>query len=69
MSTQEDWITTSEAVKISGYHLDHIRRLLREGELMGRKWGSAWQVSRTSLMAYLSKIQTLGEKRGPKSEN
>lgn len=69
MSIQEDWITTSEAVNISGYHLDHIRRLLREGELIGRKWGSAWQVSRESLMEYLSKIQSLGEKRGPKADN
>jgi excisionase family DNA binding protein len=63
----EDWITTAEACKLSGYHVDHVRRLLRSGEVKGRKWGSAWQVSRQSLKDYLKRMKQQGERRGPKS--
>ena len=49
----EDWLTTYEAVRISGYELDYIRKLIRAKKITGRKWGQSWQVSRTSLMAFL----------------
>ncbi len=62
----EDWITTREAVKLSGYHLDHIRRLIRAGEVKGRKIVIVWLVSRLSLMAYLRKQEHRGERRGRK---
>lgn len=62
----EDWITTREAVKLSGYHLDHIRRLTRAGEVKGRKIVIVWLVSRSSLMAYLRKQEQRGERRGRK---
>ena len=28
----QDWITTAEAAQISGYHRDHIRRLITGGK-------------------------------------
>ncbi len=62
----DDWITTREAAKLSGYHQEHIRRLIRAREVKGRKFLIVWQVSRTSFMAYLKKQQRRGEKRGPK---
>jgi Helix-turn-helix domain len=62
----DDWITTREAVKLSGYHLDHIRRLVRGGEVKARKIVIVWLVSRSSLMAYLRKQEQRGEKRGRK---
>ena len=64
----DDWLSTKEAATLSGYHPDHIRRLLRKGEVSARKWGNAWMVNRNSLLAYLKKIEKLGDKRGPKSE-
>jgi len=63
----EDWITTAEAVKLTGYHRNHIHRLIRQGGVQARKFGPVWQVSRASLLAYVRRVEKLGEKRGPKS--
>jgi hypothetical protein len=62
----EDWITTREAVKLSGYHVGHIQLLLRSGAVKGRKFLIVWQVSRQSLEAYLRKQAQQGERRGRK---
>ncbi|MBP8056837.1 MAG: helix-turn-helix domain-containing protein [Chloroflexi bacterium] len=59
----EDWITTQDAAELSGYHPDHLRRLIRAGEIRGRKWGSAWQVSRESLLVYMDAAAKAGDKR------
>ena len=63
----EDWITTAEAAELSGYHIDHLRDLLANGRIKGRKWGREWMVSRDGLMAYIRKVEKLGAKRGPKT--
>jgi len=63
---EEDWITTVEASKLSKYHLDHLRRLLRNGDIHGKKWGHSWMVSRKSLVTYLRKMESKGSRRGPK---
>lgn len=60
------WITTSEAVELSGYHHKHILLLLRTGKVQGQKWGRDWQVSQSSLLAYLHNAERAGKKRGPK---
>jgi len=67
----EDWLTTYEAVRISGYELDYIRKLIRAKKITGRKWGQSWQVSRTSLLGFLKSKEQQGQKRGrkPKLEN
>ncbi len=61
-----DWITTTEAVEISGYHIKYIHKLLQTGKVKGHKWGRAWQVSRASLLDHIGKAEKLGAKRGPK---
>ena len=63
----QDWITTAEAVTLSGYHIVTLRKLLLAGKVKGKKWGREWQVSRISLLAYMLKIEKLGAKRGPKT--
>ncbi len=63
----QDWITTTEAVALSGYHVVTLRKLLLSGKVKGQKWGREWQVSRTSLLAYIHKVERLGAKRGPKA--
>jgi hypothetical protein len=67
----EDWLTTYEAVQISGYELDYIRKLVRAKKIVGRKWGQSWQVSRASLLEFLKSKEQQGEKRGrkPKLQN
>jgi len=64
-----EWITTSKASQISGYHPERIRELLRERKIEGQKFGSIWQVNRISLIAYLEKMQGLGDRRGPKPKS
>ena len=62
----EAWITTEEAVELSGYHIVHLRRLLRSGAINGRKFGPVWQVSKSSLLAYLQTASDSSDKRrGP----
>lgn len=62
----EDWLTTYEAVQLSGYELDYIRKLVRANKIIGRKWGQSWQVNRESLLEFLNGKQQQGEKRGRK---
>ena len=62
----EDWLTTYEAVQISGYELDYIRKLVRADKIVGRKWGQSWQVSRKSLQEFLKNREQQGQKRGRK---
>ena len=61
-----DWITTVEAAELSGYHPDYIRKLLQAGRIKAQKFGLVWQVSRTSVLAYVRQVEKLGERRGPK---
>ena len=62
----EDWLTTYEAVQISGYELDYIRKLVRAKKITSRKWGQSWQVSRKSLQEFIKSKKQQGEKRGRK---
>ena len=62
----EDWITTREAIKASGYTANHLRILVLEGRIMGRKVATVWLVNRKSLDAYLKEQAERGEKRGRK---
>jgi excisionase family DNA binding protein len=64
-----DWITTREASQLSGYHPEHVRELLREGKVRGRKFGDVWQVDRANLLAYVRSVEKLGAKRGPKTHD
>jgi excisionase family DNA binding protein len=44
------WLTTEEAAKILNYDSEYVRRLLREGRLKGKKFGTIW-------MIYFSSVQ------------
>ena len=63
----EDWITTQEAAEFSGYHVNHLRRLIRAGEIQARKISFLWFVNRQSLLAYMAQAEQSDDKRrGPK---
>lgn len=63
----EDWLTTFEAANLSGYNPDYIRLLIRTEKVIARRWGGwSWQVSRQSLESYMTTVEKVGEKRGPK---
>ena len=61
---EENWITTAEAVEISKFHIEYVRKLIRSRRLAARKWGREWMVSRQSLISYLQ----LERKPGPKQK-
>jgi excisionase family DNA binding protein len=63
----DEWITSAEAAELSGYHPEHLRRLVREGRIKARKFGNVWQIDRKSLLAYLEAAEKSDDKRrGPK---
>ena len=64
--TEPEWITTADAVKLSGYHVERVRELLREGKVKGQKFGTIWQVEKRSLLLYVQEIESIGKRRGPK---
>lgn len=61
-----DWITTEQAVELSGYHREYLRERIRDGKIKARKFATVWQVNRHSLLAYMRGQEKRGEKRGPK---
>lgn len=63
---ETEWITTKQASALSGYHPDYIRQLARAGDIEARKWLRDWQVNKASLLRYLKKLESRGERRGPK---
>jgi len=65
----ENWITTEQAAELSGYHPEHVRELLKAGNVKGQKFGQVWMIDRVSLLAYVRKSQKLGAKRGPKKRS
>ena len=47
-----DYMTTQEAADKLGYHVESVRRMLRDKELAGVKWGKSWFVLRKSVEEY-----------------
>jgi hypothetical protein len=69
MSEESDlirWISVSDAAHVSGYHPEHLRKLLKAGKINGRKFATIWQVDTGSLLAYIHQVEKSGAKRGPK---
>lgn len=65
-TSADDWISVREAAQLAGYHIEHVRLLIRQGEIKGRKIITVWQVNRPSLTAYLEHQAERGERRGRK---
>lgn len=66
MKDNDTWLTVNEAAKLSNYHPERIRELIREKKIVAQKFSIVWQVNRRSLIDFLEKTQLLGKKRGPK---
>lgn len=63
----EEWISINDAAECSGYHPEHLRRLIRDGIIDARKFGPLWQVNYRSLMEYKAIAEKSDDKRrGPK---
>ena len=66
MALDDDWLTVNEAAKLSGYHPESIRELIRQEKIEARKFSIVYQVNRESLLAYIAQAKKMGEKRGRK---
>ncbi len=62
MKNIEDWLTASEAARLTGYNIQYILRLVRSKKVKAIKWGAAWMIDRASLLNYKKE----GERRGPR---
>ncbi len=69
MKKNQEWLTVNEAAKLSGYNADHLRELIRDGKIKAQKFSIVWMVDGESLLAYKTKAQASGEKRGRKPQN
>jgi excisionase family DNA binding protein len=59
----EGWITTDEAATLTGYSRAYIRRLANHGRVEARKIVRDWLISRQSLLAHKTRMETLGDQR------
>jgi excisionase family DNA binding protein len=50
----EEWITTQEAANFSGLSQSHVRYLIRNGLVPGRKLGRDWVTTRRAIEEYLA---------------
>ena len=55
-----EWITAREAADLTGYHVKYVRRLVKEGRIVGRKRGRDWWVDKASVRAYVDEMKRLG---------
>jgi len=60
-------ISVKSAAFHSGYNVQYLRRLIRNGRLTGMKLGQAWLIDKRTLEAYLENANHTKDKRfGPR---
>jgi len=60
-------ISVKVAADFSGYSLQYLRRLLRNGKLSGLKIGQVWLIDKATFEAYLEITRATTDRRfGPK---
>jgi excisionase family DNA binding protein len=57
-----DLISLEEAAKLSGLTADHLRRLVRQGDLWGKKIGRNWVTTEQAVKEYLARDRRPGPK-------
>lgn len=57
MAINDDWITVQDAAKLSGYHPEYIRRLIRDNAIKAQKVSVIWFIDRESLQNYIDKAK------------
>lgn len=62
----DEWLSITEASKLVDYNPDHLRELVRARKIKARKVVTVWQVSKSSLLAYIREQAKRGEKTGRK---
>jgi excisionase family DNA binding protein len=50
---KDEWLTVNEAARLSGYHPEYIRQLIRDGKVNAKKFSIVWMVDKESLLQYV----------------
>lgn len=63
----DEWLTVQEAAKLTGYHAEYLRIMIREGKIRARKFGPIWAINKPSLLKYLQFAEKSVDRRhGPR---
>ena len=57
----QEWITTTEAAKLTGYTSAYFRQLVRREKLQGQKRGRDWFFQKSEVEAFAAKMKALGK--------
>lgn len=47
--TNDNWVTTSQAARLIGFHPDYVRRLILSGKIKATKLGRNWVIRESIL--------------------
>jgi len=61
MPDLNDFISTEEAAEKLKYHVEHVRRMMREGSIEGVKIGRTWLVKREALDSYMKRTAKMAK--------
>ena len=60
--TADELITLPEAAKSSGLSHSHLRKLVRTGEIWGKRFGQTWVTTKEAVSEYLARDVRPGPK-------
>ena len=59
----EEWLTTEDAARVSGYSQAYMRQLAQRGEVTAIKAGRDWLLERAALLEYKRRMEALGDNK------
>jgi len=59
----EEWLTTEDAARVSGYSQAYMRQLAQRGEVTAIKAGRDWLLERGALLEYKQRMEALGDNK------
>ena len=62
---EEIWLDVDQAAELTGYALEHLRRLIRLGKLHAQKRQGRWFMAQSELLAYVESVQQGRKPRPP----
>jgi excisionase family DNA binding protein len=51
------WLTIPESSQLTGYDRDWLRKMVRKGEIEGKKFGTTWMISQNSLTRFVKEAE------------
>ena len=61
MPDLNEFVSTEEAAEKLKYHVEHVRRMMREGSIEGVKIGRTWLVKRDALDSYMKRTSKMAK--------